>query len=57
MQGRSLFVLFLAMGTAPLRHRVCAPDPAVIAWLDCQRPAHPYLSAVVVAEIDTGIAL
>jgi predicted nucleic acid-binding protein len=34
-----------------------SPDPAVIAWLDCQRPAHLYLPAVVVAEIDTGIAL
>jgi toxin FitB len=34
-----------------------SPDPAVIAWLDCQRPAHLHLSAVVVAEIETGIAL
>ena len=34
-----------------------SPDPAVIGWLDCQRPLHLHLSAVVVAEIESGIAL
>ncbi len=34
-----------------------SPDPPVIAWLDRQRPAPLYLSAVVVAEIETGITL
>ena len=34
-----------------------APAPAVIAWLDRQPPADLYLSAVVVSEIETGIAL
>lgn len=34
-----------------------SPAPAVIAWLDRQRPANVYLSAVAKAEIETGIAL